>query len=132
MTKFGLPELEIRDVPDLFVEAACCILRSVCHYLKTPGVVVRAGETMAISVSFDQSRFLGKTITTNRNVGRSLRARQIVPDDDYVVAKIKAGEKPPLWNPEDYDLLACLDCGCVYDDQTSRSCDVRPEKEIAV
>jgi len=41
---------------------------------------------------------------------------QIVPDDDYVVAKIKAGEKPPLWNPEDYDLLAYLDCGCVYDD----------------
>lgn len=49
MTAFGLPELEIRDVPDLFVEAAAGILRTVCHYLKTPGVVVRVGETMALS-----------------------------------------------------------------------------------
>ena len=49
MTAFGLPEFEIRDVPDLFVEAACGILRSVCHYLKAHGVVVRAGETMALS-----------------------------------------------------------------------------------
>lgn len=49
MDAFGLPELEIRNVPALFVEAAAHILREACHYMKTPGVVVRVGETMAVS-----------------------------------------------------------------------------------
>ena len=149
--------------------AACGILRSVCHYLKTPGVVVRVGETMALSPKtafrfirpapilgedehYQEERWqiveiaascnahtpcrqheeptIGNEMKANddlvngkRRLHPDLKAKkcpqcggQIVPDDDHVVAKIKAGEEPPSWNPEDYDLLECLDCGCVYDD----------------
>lgn len=49
MDRFGLPELEIRNVPSYFVDAAVRVLREVCRYMNQPGVVVKIGETMATS-----------------------------------------------------------------------------------
>lgn len=49
MEALGLPELEIRNVPSLFVEAAMALLQHVCDYMQKPGVVVKAGERMATS-----------------------------------------------------------------------------------
>ena len=49
LDQFGLPELEIRNVPPMFAEAAAQILQEVGEYLREPGVVVKSGETMAVS-----------------------------------------------------------------------------------
>jgi len=49
MTAFGLPELEMRNVPSFLVEGAAKLLRSICHYMRQPGVVISVGETMATS-----------------------------------------------------------------------------------
>lgn len=49
MEALGLPELEIRNVPSLFVEAAMALLQHVCDYMQKPGVVVKAGELMTTS-----------------------------------------------------------------------------------
>jgi hypothetical protein len=49
MDQLGLPELELRNVPSYFVDAAARILTQVCRYMRRPGVVVKVGETMAIS-----------------------------------------------------------------------------------
>lgn len=49
LDQLGLPELEIRNVPPMFAEAAARILREVSEYLQEPGVVVKSGETMAVS-----------------------------------------------------------------------------------
>jgi hypothetical protein len=54
MQEIGLPELEMRNVPSMFVEAAERLLKEVCAYMQRPDVVVRLGETMAVS---DQTRF---------------------------------------------------------------------------
>ena len=49
MDALGLPELEIRDCPAYFGEAAARILRQVCDYMLDSGKVVKAGENMGIS-----------------------------------------------------------------------------------
>jgi hypothetical protein len=52
MDQFGLPELEIRNVPAFLAVHAAAILRTVCDYMIDSGKKVALAETMAIS---DQS-----------------------------------------------------------------------------
>ena len=52
MDQFGLPELEIRNVPAFLAGNAAAILRTVCDYMIDSGKKVALAETMAIS---DQS-----------------------------------------------------------------------------
>jgi hypothetical protein len=54
MQELNLPELEMRNVPSMLVEAAALLLKEVCAYMQQPDIVVRLGETMAVS---DQTRF---------------------------------------------------------------------------
>lgn len=49
MDRYGLPELEVRNVPDFLAEAAARLLRHVCNYMLDSGRTVRAEETMATS-----------------------------------------------------------------------------------
>jgi hypothetical protein len=49
MDRYGLPELEIRDVPAVLVEAAGQLLLDVCEYMRRPDVKVRLGQTMGMT-----------------------------------------------------------------------------------
>ena len=49
MDRFGLPELEIRNVPAFLAGGAATILRTVCDYMIDSGKKVALAETMAIS-----------------------------------------------------------------------------------
>ena len=49
MDQYGLPELEMRDVPGFLGEDAGRFLNSVCDYMLDSGSVIKLGETMAIS-----------------------------------------------------------------------------------
>ena len=49
MDKYGLPELEIRDIPNFVGGYALVLLRQVCEYMLDSGKVIRLGETMSIS-----------------------------------------------------------------------------------
>ena len=49
MDELGLPELEIRNVPSLFVDDAIRLTRFVCAYMQEPGVVMQSGEIMSTS-----------------------------------------------------------------------------------
>ncbi len=54
MDEYGLPELEIRDVPGFLAEDAARLLNHVCDYMLDSGNVIKLGETMAVS---SRSRF---------------------------------------------------------------------------
>jgi len=49
MDRFGLPELEIRNVPSFLAESAALILRHTCDYMLDSGRKVSLGETMGLS-----------------------------------------------------------------------------------
>ena len=49
MDKLGLPELEVRDVPDFLAEDAARLLRHICNYMQTGGKLVQLGEVMETS-----------------------------------------------------------------------------------
>ncbi len=49
MDQYGLPELEMRNVPAFLIEPAARILNQTCRYMRQPGVVVKEGETMQFS-----------------------------------------------------------------------------------
>jgi hypothetical protein len=49
MDCFGLPELEMRDIPGFLVEDAARMLKAVCDYMLDSGNKVCVGETMALS-----------------------------------------------------------------------------------
>jgi hypothetical protein len=49
MDDFGLPELEMRDIPGFLVEEAARMLKGVCDYMLDSGNKVCLGETMAFS-----------------------------------------------------------------------------------
>lgn len=54
MDEHGLPELEIRDIPNFLAEDAARLLKHVCKYMQDWEQPVRVGETMATS---DRTRF---------------------------------------------------------------------------
>jgi hypothetical protein len=57
MDQHGLPELEMRDIPNFLGEYAADLLEQVCDYMLESGMTIRLGETMAIS-SRTQFRFV--------------------------------------------------------------------------
>jgi Domain of unknown function (DUF4261) len=88
MRAFGKPELEIRNAPPLFLEAAVNILREACSYLKEPGVVVKVGETMELSSSTAFRFVKPEPLTGNEDITRykgrkslksSARAPSVIP-----------------------------------------------------
>jgi hypothetical protein len=48
LEEMGLPELEIRNVPSYFVDAAANHLRQVSQYMQEPDVFVKLGETVQV------------------------------------------------------------------------------------
>lgn len=48
MDRHGLPELEIRDVPDFLAPAAANLLGQVCDYMLEGGRAIKAGESVAL------------------------------------------------------------------------------------
>ncbi len=87
MAEIGLPELEVREVPSFLAEAAARLLQTVCRYMQEPGVVVRLGETMAVS---DHTRF------------RFVRALPIPGEEDHYEVE--------RWQLAEIE-LRCDECG---------------------
>lgn len=49
MDEYGLPELEIRGIPNFLIEPAANILHAVTDYMLDSGKVIALGESFAVS-----------------------------------------------------------------------------------
>ena len=49
MDELGLPELEVRDIPDFLAEDVARLLSHICKYMQTGGKPVQLGEVMETS-----------------------------------------------------------------------------------
>ncbi len=49
MSRFGLPDLEARDVPDFLMEPAAGLLRDLCDYMIQSGQAIHPGEYVQLS-----------------------------------------------------------------------------------
>jgi rubredoxin len=87
MDRFGLPELEMRNVPGFLAEVAANILREACDYMIDSGRQVSLGETMAVS---------------ERTVFRFVKAKPIPGQDNHY--------KTERWQIMEVE-CQCQECG---------------------